>query len=43
MNGLAPHTEKIFEQISHLNCIKNYTLMGGTALAIMSPDFRTAS
>ncbi|GHT16950.1 hypothetical protein FACS189429_0020 [Bacteroidia bacterium] len=34
MNGLAAHTEMIFEQISHLNCIRNYVLMGGTALAL---------
>jgi predicted nucleotidyltransferase component of viral defense system len=34
MNGLAKHTEKIFEQISMLNCIKDYTLMGGTALSL---------
>jgi predicted nucleotidyltransferase component of viral defense system len=34
MNGLAPHTEKIFERISHLDCVKDYILMGGTALAL---------
>ena len=34
MNGLAPHTEKIFERISLLECVKNYVLMGGTALAL---------
>jgi predicted nucleotidyltransferase component of viral defense system len=34
MNGLAAHTERIFEQISRLDCIKNYVLMGGTALAL---------
>jgi predicted nucleotidyltransferase component of viral defense system len=34
MNGLAPHTEKIFEQISRLECLKDYVLMGGTALAL---------
>jgi len=34
MNGLAPHTETIFERISLLNCIKDYILMGGTALAL---------
>jgi len=34
MNGLAPHTEKIFEKLSHLECVKDYILMGGTALAL---------
>jgi predicted nucleotidyltransferase component of viral defense system len=34
MNGLAKHTEKIFEQISMLDCIGDYTLMGGTALSL---------
>lgn len=34
MKGLAPHTEKIFESISRLDCIKPYVLVGGTALAL---------
>ena len=34
MNGLAPHTEKIFKEISLLECVKNYMLMGGTALSL---------
>jgi len=34
MNGLTPHTEKIFEQISLLECVNDYILMGGTALAL---------
>ena len=34
MNGLARHTEKVFEQISLLECVKDYVLMGGTALAL---------
>ena len=34
MNGLTPLTEKIFEQISLLECVKDYILMGGTALAL---------
>ena len=34
MKGLSQHTEKVFEQISKLECIKNYTLIGGTALAL---------
>jgi len=34
MNGLAPHTEKIFEKLSLLDCLKDYVLMGGTALAL---------
>lgn len=31
---MAPHTEKVFERISRLECIKDYVLMGGTALAL---------
>jgi predicted nucleotidyltransferase component of viral defense system len=34
MNGLAAHTEKIFEKLSCLECVKDYILMGGTALAL---------
>ena len=34
MKGLSQHTEEVFEQISKLECIKNYTLIGGTALAL---------
>ena len=34
MKGLSQHIEEIFEQISKLECIKNYTLIGGTALAL---------
>jgi hypothetical protein len=34
MNGLTPHTEKVFEKISPLECVKDYMLMGGTALAL---------
>jgi hypothetical protein len=34
MNGLTPHTEKIFKEISLLECVKDYILMGGTALAL---------
>jgi len=34
LKGLSQHTEGIFEQISKLNCLKNYTLIGGTALAL---------
>ena len=34
MNGLTPYTEKIFEKISLLECVKEYMLMGGTALAL---------
>ena len=32
--SLAPHTGKIFKSISKLECIKNYTLVGGTALSL---------
>ncbi len=34
MDGLAPHTGKIFDAISELECIKPYILVGGTALSL---------
>lgn len=34
MKGLAPHTGRIIDAISQLDCIKPYTLVGGTALSI---------
>lgn len=34
MEGLAPHTGKIFDAISELDCIKPYILVGGTALSL---------
>lgn len=34
MKGLAKNTEEIFEAVSLLNCIKDYTLIGGTAIAL---------
>ena len=34
MKGLAPQTRNLFDAISNLNCIKEYTLVGGTALAL---------
>lgn len=34
MKGLASHTEKIFESVSKLECIKDYILVGGTALSL---------
>ena len=34
MPSLAPHTEEIFDQITLLECIKDYTLAGGTALSL---------
>ena len=34
MKGLSQPAENIFEQISKLECVKNYTLIGGTALAL---------
>lgn len=34
MTGLTPHTAKLFEPISKLNCIRPYTLVGGTALSL---------
>ena len=32
--SLAPHTGKVFEAISRLECIRPYTLVGGTALSL---------
>lgn len=34
MIGLAPHTEKLFEAVTKLECIKPYVLVGGTALSL---------
>lgn len=34
MKGLAPHTLKIIETVSRLECIKPYLLVGGTALSV---------
>jgi predicted nucleotidyltransferase component of viral defense system len=34
MQGLAQQTEKLYNDISLLNCIKDYTLIGGTALSL---------
>jgi predicted nucleotidyltransferase component of viral defense system len=34
MKGLAPHTQRVFEAVSALECIKPYILVGGTALSI---------
>ena len=34
VNGLFPKTKQIFEDISKLDCIKNYCMIGGTALSI---------
>lgn len=34
MKGIAKHTERIIEPVSKLDCLKGWTLAGGTALAI---------
>jgi hypothetical protein len=34
MKGLTENTEKIFEAVSLLACIKDYTLIGGTAISL---------
>lgn len=34
MDSLAPHTARIFESVSRLECIKPYVLVGGTALSL---------
>jgi hypothetical protein len=36
MQGLSDETNKVFEPFSRLNCIKDYILIGGTALALQS-------
>jgi predicted nucleotidyltransferase component of viral defense system len=34
MKGLTKNAEKIFEAVSMLDCIKDYTLIGGTAISL---------
>ena len=34
MNGLTKNTKKIFEAVSLLDCIKDYALIGGTAILL---------
>jgi predicted nucleotidyltransferase component of viral defense system len=34
MKGLAPQTSEVFEEISRLECIKPFVLVGGTALSL---------
>ena len=34
MQGLTEQTNKIFEAVSLLNCIIDYTLIGGSALSL---------
>lgn len=34
MQGMTEITERVFVPLSMLECIKGYTLVGGTALAI---------
>ena len=34
MKSLAPHTGRIFDAISRLECIRGYLLVGGTALSL---------
>ena len=34
INGVFPKTKQIFEEVSKLECIKNYCMIGGTALAM---------
>lgn len=34
MNHLAPHTHRIFDDVTELDCIKPYLLVGGTALSL---------
>jgi len=34
MIALAPHTNKLFDKVASLECIKPYYLVGGTALAL---------
>lgn len=34
MKGLAPHTQEVFKRISHLECLRPFVLVGGTALSL---------
>jgi hypothetical protein len=34
MKGLMEKTENLFGEISKLSCIKDYTLIGGTAISL---------
>ena len=34
MDGLALKTEKLFDSVSKLDCLKPYVLAGGTALSL---------
>lgn len=34
MKALAPHTRRLFDKVTTLNCIKPFILVGGTALAL---------
>jgi len=34
INGLTPQARQIFEDISRLDCLKDYCMIGGTALAL---------
>jgi predicted nucleotidyltransferase component of viral defense system len=34
MQGLTKHTEKVFRAVSNLSCLRDYTLIGGTALSL---------
>ena len=36
MQGLSEESKRIFEAVSELNCIKEYVLIGGTALALQT-------
>ena len=36
MKGLAPHTRQVIEAVSHLDCIRPYLLVGGTALSLQT-------
>ncbi len=36
MQGLSDEASRVFEPVSKLNCIKEYILIGGTALALQT-------
>ena len=36
VQGLSDETAKVFESVSKLNCIKDFILIGGTALALQT-------
>lgn len=42
MKGVAPKTEEVLNRLSGFDCIKEFTLIGGTALSI-SPQYNVSA